>query len=182
MAANDVFLDGFTRVRDSVHRIVGDLSQEELHKEPHPSIGWLAWRLTRVEDSNISRLWGGKQELWIAEWGAKLGMQPAEGDFGRGAAHTREQVKAFKATKEQILGYHDATFELTKAYLDQVTQQELDRELQEPQYTPLPTVAVRIMSVLENGMNNTGQMGYLKAYHRIGGWFPGEVEDRQTFR
>ena len=37
---------------------------------------------------------------------------------------------------------------------------------------PRPTVAVRLVSVLENAMTNEGQISYLKAYHRLGGWFP----------
>ena len=56
------------------------------------------------------------------------------------------------------------------------------RQLDEPQYQPLPTVAVRIVSVLENAMTNEGQISYLKAYHRLGGWFPREGKDPAGFR
>lgn len=182
MAASDTFLDAFTRVRDTLHRTLPDLTETELNQEPHPSIGWLAWRLTRVQDSNITRL-GGREQLWIADgWAARFGMPPAPADFGRGAAHTREQVRAFHASAELLLAYHDATYELTKGYFESVTQAELDRELDEPQYDPRPTVSVRLVSVLENAMHNAGQISYLKAYHRLGGWFPAEAADPSSVR
>jgi len=109
-------------------------------------------------------------------------MEPAPFDFGRGAAHTREQVRVFKATAQQLLDYHDAVFGITKSYLEQVSEAELARELDEPQYTPLPTVSVRLVSVLENAMHNAGMIGYLKGYHRLGGWFPAEAKDVSAFR
>jgi hypothetical protein len=182
MIATDILIDGFTRVRDSLHRMLPDLSDGELAREPHPSIGWLAWRLSRVMDSNASRL-AGKEQLWIVGgWGGRFGMTPTPADFGRSAAHTREQVRAFRASAELLLAYHDAAYERMKTFVSALTEAELARELDEPQYQPLPTVAVRLVSVLENAMTNQGQIGYLKAYHRLGGWFPREAQDPASFR
>ena len=182
MAETGVLLDGFTRVHDSLHRTLADLTEAELIQEPHPSIGWLAWRLSRVMDSNASRL-SGREQLWIGDgWAARFGMSPEPADFGRGATHTREQVRAFRASAELLLAYQDAAYERMKTYLATLTAADLARELDEPQYQPLPTVALRLVSVLENGMNNAGQIGYLKAYHRLGGWFPREAKDPTSFR
>src|SRR5437868_5318297 len=98
-------LDSFERVRDTLHRTLPELSEQELLGEPHPSIGWLAWRLTRVIDNNLTRL-SEKEQLWVADgWSARFGMEPVPFDFGRGAAHTREQVHAFKATPQLLLEY-----------------------------------------------------------------------------
>jgi hypothetical protein len=174
--------DAFTRVHDSLHRTLSDLTADELVREPHPPIGWLAWRLSRIMDSNVSRL-SGREQLWIADgWAARFGMPPEPADFGRGATHTREQVRQFRATVEQLLAYHDATYGRTTGYLETLTAAELGRKLDEPQYQPLPTVSVRLVSVLENAMNNAGQIAYLKGYHRLGGWFPREAKDLMSFR
>lgn len=182
MSSSDVFLDCFARVRDSLHRVLSDLTDDELHREPHPSIGWLAWRLTRVEDSNVTRL-SGREQLWIGDgWAARFGMEPRPEDFGRSVSHTREQVRAFHASAELLLAYHDQTYEVTKAFIERQTESDWQRELNEPQWTPLPTVSVRMVSVLENAMHNTGQMGFLKAYHRLGGWFPSEGPDPSAYR
>ena len=69
-----------------------------------------------------------------------------------------------------------------KTYLVGLTEVELSRQLDEPRYQPLPTVAVRLVSVLENAMTNQGQISYLKAYHRLGGWFPREAKDPGSVR
>ena len=182
MIETAILLDAFTRVYKSLHRTLADLTEAELVKEPHPPIGWLAWRLTRIMDSNVSRL-SGHEQLWIAGgWAKRFGMPPEPADFGRSATHTREQVRAFRASTELLLGYHDAAYEQMKRHLATLTADDLARELNEPQYQPLPTVAVRMVSVLENAMTNQGQISYLKAYHRLGGWFPAEGKDPASFR
>ena len=63
MIANDILLDAFTRVHESLHRTLCDITSDELIKEPHPSIGWLAWRISRVIDANVS----GSRASWSAE-------------------------------------------------------------------------------------------------------------------
>jgi hypothetical protein len=182
MTETDILLDAFTRVYESLHRTLADVTEAELIREPHPPMGWLAWRLSRIMDSNVSRL-AGREQLWIGDgWAARFGMPPEPADFGRSATHTREQVRAFRASRELLLGYHDAAYDQMKTYLKMLTAAELARELNEPQYQPLPTVAVRLVSVLENAMTNEGQISYLKAYHRLGGWFPREAKDPASFR
>jgi hypothetical protein len=182
MIANDILLDAFTRVYDSLHRTLGDITPAELVKEPHPSIGWLAWRISRVMDANVARL-SGREQLWIGEgWAARFGMPLEPADYGRSAMHTREQVRAFRASAQQLLDYHDAAYERMKAFLDSLSADDLARQLDEPRYDPRPTVGVRLISVLENAMTNEGQISYLKAYHRLGGWFPREAKDPASVR
>jgi hypothetical protein len=182
MAETSILLDAFTRVNESLHRTLADLTPEELTKEPHPPIGWLAWRLSRVMDSNVSRL-AGREQLWIGDgWAARFGMPPEPADFGRSATHTRQQVRDFRASVDLLLAYHDAAYERMKTYLETLTAEDLARKLNEPRYQPLPTVAVRLVSVLENAMTNQGQISYLKAYHRLGGWFPAEAKEPASVR
>ena len=142
------------------------------------SLGGLAASWT----ATLSRL-AGREQLWIGDgWAARFGMPPEPADFGRSAAHTRRQVRDFHAPVDLLLAYHDAAYERMKTYLKTLTADALARQLDEPQYQPLPTVAVRLVSVLENAMTNQGQISYLKAYHRLGGWFPSEAKDPASFR
>jgi hypothetical protein len=69
-----------------------------------------------------------------------------------------------------------------KTYLNSLSADEFARELDEPQYDPRPTVAVRLVSILENAMTNEGQISYLKAYHRLGGWFLPQAKDQASVR
>src|SRR5947199_9823178 len=106
MIETGILVDAFTRVYESLHRTVADLIVTELIQEPHPSIGWLAWRFSRVMDSNVSRL-AGREQLWIGDgWAVRFGMPPEPADFGRSATHMREQVRAFRALAELLLAYH----------------------------------------------------------------------------
>src|SRR5213594_3736394 len=82
MAETEVLLDAFTRVYESLHRTLADITAAELIQEPHPPIGWLAWRLSRIMDSNVARL-AGREQLWIGDgWAARFGMAPEPADFG----------------------------------------------------------------------------------------------------
>lgn len=144
MAEYNVLMDAFTRVYESLHRTLADLTDAELIQQPHPPIGWLAWRLTRVIGSSVSRL-SGREQLCIGDgWAARFGMPPLPADFGRSAAHTREQVGVFRASAKLLLAYHDAAYARMKAYLETLSPKELARQLDEPRFQPLPTVAVRL--------------------------------------
>jgi len=73
-----------------------------------------------------------------------------------------------------LLDYYDTVYERSKTYLATVTPQELDRELNEPRYQPLPTVAVRLVSIITSDIQICGQILYLRSLHVRGGWFPRE--------
>ncbi|MCH6545462.1 MAG: DUF664 domain-containing protein [Deltaproteobacteria bacterium] len=175
MEGSAIVLDAFGRVRDTLQSALADLTAEELIREPHPPIGWLAWRLTRVQDSQLSRL-AGIEEAWIADsWHERFNMPLNATDYGPGLTHTREQVAAFRAPDAQtLLDYYDTVYVRSKTYLATVTPQELDRELNEPRYQPLPTVAVRLVSIITSDTQICGQILYFRSLHRHGGWYPRE--------
>ena len=166
-------IDALGRVRDLVRDTLEDLTPEEVLASPKPPIGWLVWHLTRVQDANMSGL-AGRQQAWIADgWHARFGMPPDPRDYGSGHRHTREQVNAFTVKDKQILlDYHDAVFEKTKAYLSTLSVADLDTVLNEPQYEPLPTVSVRLVSVIADNMRHAGQIEYLRGLIRHQGYFP----------
>lgn len=176
MEATATILEAFTRVRDALPRALDGLTDDELHRQPHPPIAWLVWRINRVRDNNISRL-ANLEQAWIAQgWHARFGMEPNPRDFGPALTHTREQVAAFRAPDARtLLDYHEVVHQRTVDYLSSLRAEDLDRELNEPQYQPLPTVGVRLVSVLESNLADVGRIVYLRHLHRVGGWFPVEV-------
>jgi hypothetical protein len=175
MEAKGIISDAFGRISESLHKALSDLNVKELHREPNPPIGWLAWRLTRSDDSQLSRL-AGLEQTWIAEgWHSRFNLPPNPSDFGPGLSHTREQVAAFRAPDAKtLLDYYDRVMERCRPYLEALTPQELDRVLNEPRFQPLPSVAIRLVSILHSDTQISGQIGYLRSLHRIGGWFPRE--------
>jgi hypothetical protein len=175
MEAAGLVLDALGRVREQVGEALKDLSSEELLAPPRPHIAWLVWHLARVQDANFSGLME-RPQIWIAEgWHARFNMPADPKDYGSGHRQTRAQVEAFTVTdKPLLLGYFDAVFARTKAYLLTVTNADLNRVLDEPQYQPLPTLGIRLASVINCNTRHAGQIEYLRGLIKRQGWFPGE--------
>jgi len=168
----DLLTDGYTRISQVLERALKGLTVDDLKWLPHPesnSIGWLTWHLTRVQDDHIASLMG-EEQLWIKDgWHAKFN-KPAD-PRDRGFGDTPEQVAAFDCPDaETLLAYHRAVSERSKAYFPTLSETDLDRELQEPQYTPLPTVGVRLISVLADNLQHAGQAAFVRGQLQGRGW------------
>jgi uncharacterized damage-inducible protein DinB len=160
--------DGYDRIAQVLRRALDGLSREELDAQPKAdcnSIGWLAWHLTRVQDNHLADL-EGVEQLWTGDgWHARFDRPADPADVGWG--HTPEQVAAFRSPDAQtLLDYHLAVSERTKRYFGSLAAADLDRELNEPRYQPLPTVGVRIISVLADNLQHAGQAAYVRGYLR----------------
>ena len=155
--------DALSRVRAQLHDLLGGLSAEELHGVPRPTIEWLAWHLTRVQDSQLASP-SGREQLWTnAGWHARFGMEPNPRDYGPGHTQTPEQVEAFRAPSTALLlDYHGAVAEATASYLAGLSPSDLDRVLDEPRFDPMPTVGVRLVSVVDDNLRHIGQIEYLR--------------------
>jgi hypothetical protein len=174
METKDVVLDALERIRRTLRRTLEGLTLEEIHRQPRAdtnSIGWLAWHLTRVQDNGISGL-AGQEQAWISQgWHARFGMDPDPDNEGFG--HTPEQVAAFRAPSVQtLLDYHESVVERSKAYVARLTPADFDRTLNEPEWQPLPTVGVRLVSILSDNLQHTGQAAYLRGLWQGKGWLP----------
>lgn len=166
--------DALGRVCTMVRDALQDLTAEEMLSPPLPHIAWLAWHIARVQDANFSGLLN-RQQLWItAGWHGRFGMPADPKDYGSGHRQTKLQVEAFKVTDKNLLfAYLDAAFEQTKGYLATVNNDDLNGVLNEPQYQPLPTLGIRLASVINCNTRHAGQIEYLRGLVKYGGWFPG---------
>ena len=173
MESAGLVLDALRQVRDMVREALKDLSPEELLAPPKPYIAWLVWHLSRVQDANFSGLME-RPQLWIADgWHARFAMPPDPKDYGSGHRHTLAQVDAFTATDKQLLfDYLNAVFVRTKRYLSTVSNADLNRVLNEPQYQPLPTLSIRLATVINCNTRHAGQIEYLRGLLKHQGWFP----------
>ena len=172
MEWNDLLTDGYGRVLEVLERALKGLTQDDLNWQPRPdsnSIGWLTWHLTRLQDDHIASLMG-EEQLWTKDgWYMRFNRPPDPKDLGFG--HTPEQVAAFKSPDiETLLSYHRAVLERSKRYFLTLSNSDLDRELDEPWYQPIPTVGVRLISVLGDGLQHTGQVAYVRGLRQGKGW------------
>ena len=172
MEWQDLISDGYERVLQFMGSVLKGLSEDDLNWQPRQdcnSIGWISWHLTRQQDAQIAILMGEKQ-LWIKDgWHAKFEQAPAPDDIGFG--HTPEQVAEFKSPDVQtLLDYQRAVLDRSKRYFQTLSKTDLDRELDEPWFQPLPTVGVRLVSILEDSFLHCGQAAYLRGLHQGKGW------------
>ena len=172
MQGPQLIADGLGRVNQLLRRAVEGVPAETLNRMPNPdsnSMAWLAWHLTRIQDDHFAGLEGGAQ-LWTSEgWHERFGMPPDDTNLGGG--HTLEQVAAFRVESGDVLiAYNDAVYGRARRYLETLTDLDLDRELNEPQYTPLPTVGVRLVSIVSDNTQHVGQLCYLRGYFEGFGW------------
>ena len=174
MEWHDMMVDGYGRIGEILSRVLDGLKEDDLNWQPKPdanSIGWLCWHLTRVQDDHISDLMG-EEQLWIKEgWHAKFNRQGDKKDIGFG--HTPEDVAAFKSPDVKvILGYHDVVMKRSQKFFPTLSNADLERELNEPWFQPLPTVGVRIISVLGDNLEHAGQAAYVRGLRQGKGWQP----------
>ncbi len=164
--------DGYGRALEVLELALNGLTEDDLNHQPNPdcnSMGWLTWHLTRVQDDHIADLMG-EEQLWVKDsWYARFNRPPEPKDIGWG--HTSEQVSAFTSPDaDTLLGYHRAVLERTERYLATLSKEDLDRELNEPWFQPLPTVGVRLMSVMSDDLQHAGQVAYLRGLLKGKGW------------
>jgi hypothetical protein len=164
MSWRALVVDGYDRLPELMRETLAGLAVADLDRQPHPdcnSVGWTAWHLTRVQDSQIADLMGAEQ-LWIAKgWHRRFKRRPDPDDTGYG--HTPTQVRAFASPgiKTQ-LDYLGAVVRRTRRYLASLSPSALGRKLDEPWFTPRPTVGVRIVSILADCHQHAGQASYIR--------------------
>ncbi len=174
MDTKDFVLDALERIRSLLHRTLDGLTLDEVHRQPSSdtnSIAWLAWHLTRVQDTSMSGIIGTDQ-TWVSEgWHAKFAMPPDPKLDGFG--NTPEQVATFRVPLPQtLLDYHDSIAQRSKTYVSGLTAEDFDRTLNEPQWQPLPTVGTRLVSVISDNLQHAGQAAYLRGLFQGKGWLP----------
>lgn len=154
--------DGFERIREGVAAVVDGLSPEELSWRVDPDanpVGWLVWHLSRQQDAQVADL-SDLESPWKAEWSGRLGLEYKRGASGYGMSS--KEVGQFGVSDGSLLvGYHDATHELTMSWLDSVTDDDWERVV-DPNWDPPVTMAVRVMSVLEDSAKHLGQAEYVR--------------------
>jgi hypothetical protein len=174
MKQSEVLTDSFSRIKRILDMALADLTPEDLTQRPGPEsnpIGWLTWHLTRGQDRQIADL-AGWEQVWVkGNWHEKLGLPPDPNDMGTG--HTAEQVASVRPPSAQLLlDYHDATFEQTKAYLEPLRGDDLDRVLDETRFDPPPTAGIRIISIIADNLSHAGQVAYVKGLLQGKRWYP----------
>ena len=149
MTSAELLIDAFDRVRGVVHRVVADLSADQLAWRPDDganSIAWLVWHLTRIQDDHVAGVAGADQVWTTAGWADRFDLPFTSASTGYG--HGPDDVAAVRADAGLLLGYHDATHERTVGYAATLTDADLPR-IVDRDWDPPVTLAVRLVSVVK---------------------------------
>ena len=163
MNGTELLADAFGRLQESVHATVDDLDAAELSFRMEGrgnSIGWLVWHLTRIEDDHVAAV-AGTEQVWTRDgWSGRFALPLEDEDTGFG--HTSEQVDAVRVQDPALLtGYHDAVHARTLEYLRGLADNDLDTVVDEG-WDPPVTLAVRLVSVVNDGTQHVGQAGFVR--------------------
>ena len=163
MDSRAVFLDLFERIPPLVEQAVTGLDAEELATPPAPganTIAWLTWHLTRVHDSHVAELLP-ELQLWeTGDFAEAFGLQPDPHNTGYG--HSPDDVLAVRPVDPAaVLAYHGAVFERSRTYLSGLSDDDLDRIVDE-NWDPPVTLGVRLVSVADDCLEHVGQANYVR--------------------
>jgi uncharacterized damage-inducible protein DinB len=163
MNSAELLTDAYGRIQEIVHHAVEGLSADELSEsvaEGANTVGWLVWHLTRVQDDHVAAV-AGRPQIWTSEgWDKRfdLPFAPSATGFGHGPA----QVADVRVTDPDLLtGYYDAVHAASLAYLAELTDDDLDRVVDD-HWDPPVTLGVRLVSVIGDDLQHAGQAAYLR--------------------
>jgi uncharacterized damage-inducible protein DinB len=155
--------DAFSRIEEEVHGAVGGLSEEQLaHRVDADanSIGWLVWHLSRVQDDHVAGV-AGTEQVWTAQgWAERFDLPFPTGSIGYG--HTSADVARVRVASPDLLtGYYDAVAARTMEYIAGLTEDDLDRVVDEA-WDPPVTLGVRLVSVIDDCAQHAGQAAFVR--------------------
>lgn len=162
-AARDLLLDGFDRVREAARAALEGADEAVLTARLRPeanSIAWLVWHLARVQDDHVSDAAGVEQVWTSAGFCDRFGLPFDPGAIGYG--FDSDQVGQVRGISAGLLtAYLDAVTDATRAFVGELSEQDLDRVVDE-RWDPPVTLAVRLVSVLNDDLQHAGQAAFIR--------------------
>jgi uncharacterized damage-inducible protein DinB len=132
-------------------------------KPPAPGanpIAWLVWHTARVQDHHVSEVID-EDQIWVNDnWARRFGLDPDPSNMGYG--HTAADVAAVRPEQPAaLLDYLDAVHRRTRAWMQQLTPDALDR-IVDVRWDPPVTLGVRLVSIADDGLQHVGQAAYVR--------------------
>ena len=163
MTSSELIVDAFGRIRQVVHKVVEGLSSEQLSVRLDGranSIAWLVWHLTRVQDDHVAEV-ADVEQVWTSEgWVDRFALpfDPSATGFG----HSSSEVDAVTVESGGLLtAYHDAVYGTTIRFVERLTDDDLNRIVDES-WDPPVSLGVRLISVVSDDFQHAGQAAMVK--------------------
>ncbi|QCB97415.1 DUF664 domain-containing protein [Arthrobacter sp. PAMC25564] len=180
MKSNELLLDAFGRIHDTVAATLGGLDVQSLVRRPAGngnSIAWLIWHLGRVEDAQLASA-AGLEQVWTAQgFARRFDLPLPERDTGYG--HSTDKVDAVQAPPALLAEYYDAVHRQTVEFVKTLGDGDFDR-IVDTRWDPPVTLGVRLVSIIADCLQHVGQAAYAKGLnpaHGEGGRTPAGGRD-----
>lgn len=162
MKSNELLLDAFGRIRETVAATLEGTGEDILYRRPAGngnSMAWLIWHLSRVEDAQVAQA-AGLGQVWTSQgFAGRFDLPLAEHDTGYG--HSSDQVGAVKAPPALLLEYYEAVHRQSAEVLKGLSDTDLDRVV-DTRWDPPVTLGVRLVSTLADCLQHVGQAAYAR--------------------
>ncbi|MDA0256160.1 MAG: DinB family protein [Chloroflexi bacterium] len=120
----------------------------------HP-IAEIVAHVVQSEDMIVNSMIQGKPSVWESGgWEQRLGIPNVAG-------HTQEQARGFNGEIPALQPYKEAVYASVQSYLDGLTADELDREVQGPA-GPMSVADALTNALIGNTLAHTGEISALK--------------------
>lgn len=159
---NDIITDSLDRIRDTVYGATKGLGEHELSFRPEGkgnSIAWLVWHLARVQDSHLSELLDNEDVWQSGGWHEKFGLELDPTSTGYG--HSSNEVDMVQASEDLLNGYYDAVHTKLIEYVKGLKAEDY-AEIVDPSWDPPVTLAVRLVSIVNDCTQHAGQAMYVR--------------------
>lgn len=163
MLSRDLLTYAFEQIQTTLRRALDGLSADQLTARVGPeanTIAWLAWHLLRVQDDHVAEV-AGSEQAWTADgWADRFDLPFDTSAIGYG--FSPDEVAAVRVESvDLLLGYAAAVHERTARYLAGLSDEDLDRVVDDS-WDPPVTLGVRLVSVLSDDVQHVGQAAYVR--------------------
>jgi hypothetical protein len=169
MKSNELLLDAFGRIRETVAGTLEGVDDESLVRRTAGSgnpIAWLIWHLSRVEDAQVASA-AGLEQVWTSRgFVGRFSLPLPERDTGYG--HSTGEVDAVRAPPRLLLEYYDAVHRQTVQFVKTLGDEDFDR-IVDNRWDPPVTLGVRLVSTVADCLQHVGQAAYAKGLNAAHG-------------
>ncbi len=165
----DLLTESVSVVHHAVEDSVRGLTPEQLAFRPSPtspSMAWLIWHLTRVQDLQAALLFGHRQVWHAGPWAARFAL-PFDGDADGVGQGPEEAATVWVESGTLLIDYHRDVSHRTVCALAARTDADLARLVDDPGGRRA-SVGGRLNRVIAENLRRVGQAAYVRGLLRHG--------------
>jgi hypothetical protein len=142
MRSGELLTDAVSRIREAVDQVVDRLTPDQL-----------GWRADDGAAFGVEQVWTTRR--WVDRFALPF-ETPATG-YG----HSSGEVARVRPDGELLIGYHHDVADLSVELIRTVSDDDLNLVVDE-RWDPPVTLGVRLISVINDGMQHVGQAAYVR--------------------